>query len=167
MSFQCFPCSQDKNAWWTDDHSDHSYAFFILLEQGFMVSFFWFIFVLFTRDEARNFFSLEVLPRNSHHLLSENIQYGTLWLLLLMQAHFFQEITIHKCTLEILSCSWKYGPSTCKMRFCSHASFLFTLCQWQSILFPETVNFLSRVYTQVRIQNAEDKPEKWLFILHT
>lgn len=56
----------------------------------------------------------------------------------------FQEKSIHKCTLEILSCSWKYDPS--KIRFCSHASILFNLCQWQSIRFPEMVKFLSRVY---------------------
>lgn len=149
--------------------SDHSYPFFILLEQDFMVSLFWFIFVLFTRDEARRvyfFFSLELLPRNSHHLLYEKIWNGTLWLLLFKQALFFQERSIHKCTLEILSCSWKYGPG--KIRFCSHANILFNLCHWQSILFPETISFLSRVYnlkSKSRMQRTSQKKDYSFYIL--
>lgn len=150
-----------KNAWWADYHRVITLTHFSYFWNRILwLACFHLPLYFFTRDEERNFFSLELLARNSHHLLSEKIWNGALWLLLLMQAHLFQERTIHKWTLKILPCSWKHGPRTCKIRFCSHANILFNLCQWQSILFSETVNFLSRVYnpkSESRMQRASQK----------
>lgn len=78
-----------------------------------------------------------------------------------MQAHIFQKRTIDKCMLEILTCSWKYGPSMCKIRFCSPASNSIQLMSMTIYSVPQNCKFsLNSLQSQVRIQIIKRTSQK-------